>query len=308
MSKKVKVFLLIIIISMPFWLGINYLKIQIEDFAFAEKITENPPEFYLAEISFEKKNQRPDLKINSEIALSAKINSGGETSILFEKNKDKKVPIASLTKLMTAIVADEFYKPDIKTRISENAVDTKEPTGQLSPGERWKVKKLLRLVLIESSNDAAFALAEKMGKKAFVDLMNLKAKRIGMENTTFTNPTGLDKEDSFAKKTGTSSAFDLLKLGKYLIEEKPNLIKIMNQDKKEISLNGSFHHVAYNTNKLLDWPLVKAGKTGYTDKAQGCLFLLMEKDSTYYLNLILSSEERFEEMIKLVEYVNSLTH
>ena len=165
-----------------------------------------------------------------------------------------------------------------------------------------QAKDLLYIMLIESSNDAAFALAEVIGVKGFVDLMNLKAKDMGLEDTRFFEPTGLDPEDP-AQPVNYSSAQDLVKLGKYLLSEHPEILETLGKKEYPLYLeNGVFHHTLQNTNELLgEIPGIIAGKTGFTERAGGCLILILEgkNPGTYLINVILNSPDKFEDMRKL---------
>ena len=216
--------------------------------------------------------------------------------------------IASLTKLMTAVIGSEFYYSSLPIEISKKAVNQPEEAGNLEVGEVLNVEKLLYIMIIESSNDAAFALTQPMEKaEAFVDLMNLKAKDMGLKNTRFFNPTGIDPEKD-GEDFNFSTAEDLVKLTKYILK-KPLILEILG--KKEYNLyfeNGVLHHILHNTNKLLgEIPGIIGGKTGFTEKAGGCLILILKgrKPNTYLINVILNSPERFEDMKKLTDYAHS---
>lgn len=233
-------------------------------------------------------------------------NEQGEERIIFKKKEKQKMAIASLTKLMTGLIALEFYQPDLKTNISERAVSQPEQTGFLKTGERLTVNNLLYTALIESSNDAAFALAEIIEEKAFVDLMNLKAKDMGLQNTRFFNASGIDAGEF---NTNYSTAEDVIKLAKYVWLKKPLILEILSKKEYPLYLGkGKLHHIIYNTNTLLkEDPKVISGKTGFTSMAGECLFLLFEgkKAGDYYMAVVLNSKNRFEDMRKLIEYAHT---
>jgi D-alanyl-D-alanine carboxypeptidase (penicillin-binding protein 5/6) len=149
-----------------------------------------------------------------------------------------------------------------------------------------------------SSNDAAYALAEQIGVKDFVNKMNEKAKEIGLENTHFSNPTGLDPENlkwslENSDYFNYSTAKDLVLLGKYILENYPLIFEFSNQKNKI---------------QLLENQRLVGMKTGYTDEAGGCIFLIFSNDNgDYFLNVILgakSKEERFLQMQKLIDWIN----
>ncbi len=303
MTKNIKLFLIIILVSLPFYWGINLLEKNLEDFFYFKQVEKNPPSFFIAQIAQNYPTLK-DIQISAEAAISIEIDENGKEKIIFKRNENEKMAIASLTKLMTGITALEFYQPLDKIEISQATVDQPEDTGQLREGEVLKVEDLLRIMLIESSNDAAFALAEESGIGGFVHLMNLETKEIGLENTRFFNPTGLDpEEDPSIKKPNYSTARDLAKLTKYLLENHPLILDILSLKEYQLYLeNGVLHHNLKNTNELLgEIPGIIGGKTGFTEKAGGCLVLISKtgKEGNYLINVVLNSTKKFEDMKKL---------
>lgn len=242
-----------------------------------------------------------NLIINAQSFISVKIEPG-YGRILFSKNEEEKLPIASLSKLMTALVVLEEYDLSYNVAISQSAMDQEGEQGNLEEGEVLSVKNLLYITLIESSNKAAKALSEVMGTDKFVDLMNEKAKEMGLQNTHFEDSTGLD-EKSY------STSVDLAKLSGYLFENYPLFREIIKLKEFDLYLsNGVFHHKLINTNKLLGQVSgVMGGKTGWTDSAKGCFMLIQEgqKDKNYLIYVILGAEDRFLEMQKLINFINS---
>lgn len=324
MSKTSK-FLIIFMVSFAGWWGANLLYQNLEDFYYLNEITKNP-KLFLAQINIDpaaKLNHReinekyPEIKyleIEASSAISFLMSEQGEGKIIFQKNIYEKRPIASLTKLMTVLVAKELYRPDQIMIISEKAINQEEQTGDLKKGDKLSLNELLHSVLIESSNDAAWAIAEgKMvgaenfvGEKGFVELMNLEAQNLKMENTNFVNPTGLDGEENY------STAQDLLKLVQYIIKNHPDILEVTKKKSYEIlKPDGTLHHfIPENTNKLLgqNGLEIVGGKTGFTEEAGGCIILVLrEKEGDYLISLILgakSQETRFEEMKKIIEAIN----
>lgn len=296
---QLKIFIFAIFISIGFWWGINIFQKNLESFIYAKIIEKNPPIFLSAQISQNYIKDRP-LRISAQSAILVKIDSDKE-EILYEKNSDRKTEIASLAKLMTGIIVSEFYQSDSKIKISEKAIAQPEEKGKLLANETLKVKDLLRIMLMESSNDAAYALAETIGVKGFTDLMNLKAKDMGLENTYFYNFTGLDE----GKFTNYSTTKDLVKIGKYLLK-KPEILEMLGEKEYILYLeDGKFHHILYNTNELLkEIPEIIAGKTGTTPKAEECLFLILKnkKSESFFINVILNSKDRFRDAREILKY------
>ncbi|MCK4520408.1 D-alanyl-D-alanine carboxypeptidase [Candidatus Parcubacteria bacterium] len=326
--RGIKIFFIVFIISLPFWYGINILAENLENVFFFE-ITKNNPELFTAQVYqpdqlFPKKinnslaeTESENLEISAKSAISVWVGSQKRQKVLFQKNASEKLPIASLTKIMTAFITLKNYRPEQELIITKEAIQQEEEKGNLKQGEVLSVKNLLHIILIESSNDAAYALAEGkivgqeecIGEEKFVEMMNLKVKDLDLESTHFFNPTGVDedKPENFSKHYSTSQ--DLAKLSKYILNNYPEIFEISSKTSYEVfNVDGSLHHfIPANTNELLsdsEWQRKIIGsKTGWTPEAQGCLILVFKKGHGYMINVILGSEDRFEEMKKLINWV-----
>lgn len=325
---KFKFFLISFILSLPFWWGVDTLAGSLENFWFLEEIA-NRPEVFTAQINqriLERKIKNlkleklqaellKNLEIEAKAAISVELDNKGNEKILFEKNSEDLLPIASLSKLMTALVIfdlDETYSLPQMVTINEEAVEQEGVSryGDLKARENLSIGALLHIMLIESSNDAAFALSESIGEEGFVGLMNLYAEDIGLRNTHFVNPTGLDPDD-LLESVNYSTAGDLVKLAGYVLKKYPQIFEITNNQSYEILRpNGSLHHfIPENTNKLLaEIPEIIGGKTGWSLAAGGCLLLVLEKPEKngYFINIILGAGDRFREMRKIIEQVNRI--
>jgi len=321
-TQNIKFFLIVLLISFPFWWGINILEKNLKDFLFW-KMTQD--------ISFKAQTSQPltnlnlstfkplrnwnieDLQLKAKSAISVEVTKEGKTKVLFEKASSQKLPIASLTKLMTAyLILENHHDLSETIKITPEMVNQEEEIGNLKPGEVFKIRDLLYMSLIESSNDAAFALASGLkenSSQSFVDLMNEKAEELGLKNTYFANPTGLDP-DNPENPINYSTAKDLAKFAQFLLK-KPFLLETSITPELDIYLaNGIFHHRVKNTNVILrenlKWRnLIIGGKTGWTPRAGGCLLLILKnpKSNSFIINVILGSEDRFEEMKKLINWI-----
>jgi len=311
------IFLLSFLISLPFWWGINLLEKDLKDFFYWQEINKNH-QIFAAQISLEKqlRDLKPipnknveELKIGGKSAISFFLNNEGKEKILFEKEIDKKLPIASLTKLMTALVVLKYYDLSKEIKISKEAITQPENFGKLEAGMVFPVKYLLYPLLMESSNDAAFTLAndyEDITERDFVKLMRIEAKNLNLNNTFFDNPTGLDPEDS-GTELNYSTASDLVKLTKELLK-KPLIWEILATKKYVL-----YGPELINTNELLfddslSWQKrIVGGKTGYTEMSGGCMILVLRapKNQGYLINVVLGTDNnhtRFEEMKKLTNW------
>jgi serine-type D-Ala-D-Ala carboxypeptidase (penicillin-binding protein 5/6) len=237
------------------------------------------------------------LEVNAASYMSVLID-GNKDKVLLEKNVNELRYIASITKLMTAIIVIDNYNLEDDIIVSEKAVSTYSTIGELKVGEVFSVKDLLYMMLIESSNDAAEALSEKIGRNNFVSLMNKKALEINMKNTQFFNPSGLDFE---GEEGNPSSVNDLKKLTIHIINNYPLIYEILSMPEIDMYYMGKFHHKLENTNILLKedtsylW-----GKTGYTVKAGECIVLVMgvpfsNNENSYIINIIMNAPDRFRE-------------
>lgn len=315
-SQNLKFFFIGFVFSLPLFWGTNVFQKEMEDFLFWENMTNNP-QILTAQISQDlqleqlkpiRNWQIPNLEVNANSAISVLVKPGGSQKILFEKEKDRVLPIASLTKLMTANIVLEYYDLDREIQISKKAAS--QPAiglEELKMGENFRAQDLLYSTLIESNNRAAYALAEVIGESAFLDIMDLETENLGLENTYFANPAGLDPEGPEAP-INYSTSRELAKLVSHLLETKPEILKISALPEFNLFLTtGVFHHKIKNTNELLTKiPSIVGGKTGETLRAGGCLLLVLEspRGKGYLINVILGSDNRFEEMKKLVDWLN----
>ncbi len=188
--------------------------------------------------------------------------------VLFNKNADDQRPLASITKLMTALVAYELLDPEDTVAISLQA----EGNSGLNEGETFTMQNLADLTLIESSNDGATALGARAGSTVlpdedpnavFVQAMNLKAEELGLTKTYFKNSTGLDISETQAGAYG--SARDVALLMEYIITNVTDAVALTNTDVTTINNKNGDYHLVKNTNEVVnDIDGLIASKTGYT--------------------------------------------
>ncbi len=317
MSRNFKFFLVTLVLSLPFWWGINVLEERLENFFYWQELSQNA-QIFTAQIGLEERlnELKPirhgnvkDLELKATSAISVFLDNKGKEKILFEKESGKILPIASLTKLMTANVVLENYGLSKEIKISEKAVEQPEDLGKLAAERIFPVKYLLYPLLMESSNDAAFSLAndyDGMTIEKFVALMNSTAQKLNLNDTFFVNPSGLDPEENKPKtKINYSTTSNLAKLTKELLK-KPLIWEILSTPKYD-----SYGPKLINTNELLgEIPGIVGGKTGYTYAAGGCIILvtIAPKDAGFLVNIILGADGqngRFGEMEKLVNWLNT---
>jgi serine-type D-Ala-D-Ala carboxypeptidase (penicillin-binding protein 5/6) len=220
--------------------------------------------------------------------------------VLYEMNADQALPMASTTKVMTAILVLENANLSDSVTISEHASTVGESSAWLEKGEVLTVEQLLYALLIQSANDAAVALAEHVGgsEEAFVGMMNEKAQELGLENTHFANPHGLDAEGHY------TSARDLAITAAYAMRI-PLFREIVVSTGYEIPWPGNpYPRVLENHNKLLDmYPYATGIKTGYTLGAGKCLVASASKNGRELISVVLNGGDSYwDQTIQLMDY------
>lgn len=265
---------------------------------------ENNPKFYPI-----RNWDTPAIELQAKAAVAADLAS---ERIFYQKNINDPLPIASLTKLMTTLIVLENYNLDGLIKISKTAIETEGDKGGLVVDEELSARELLKIMLIESSNDAATALAEKngeLGVQKFVEMMNQKAQTLAMNQTKFKDPAGLNGGN-------ISSVSDLLKLVKHLFSLWPGIAEITRTSTLTVfSADGKISHQLKNTNLLLEKnPEIIAGKTGYSNEANGCLLILTKinpssslkiSEENKIITIVLGSSDRFGETEQLINWLKT---
>jgi serine-type D-Ala-D-Ala carboxypeptidase (penicillin-binding protein 5/6) len=217
-------------------------------------------------------------------------------TILASQNENQVLPLASITKVMTVLVASD--EPENQKMITK-AINPE--TSGLLQGEHWQLASLAALTLVSSSNEGASALAGN-NQKTFVNKMNEKAKNIGLTDLYFTNPTGLDDKPT---PGGQGSALSVAKLFTYAFKNKPDLFTPTKESLVQEKSDEGLNHIALNTNEIIDEvPGLLISKTGYTDRAGGNLGIIANLGLNRPVAVIVlgSSEKgRFTDTKKLVE-------
>ena len=237
-------------------------------------------------------------------AVSAVLMDAESGRVLYEKNAHEKLPIASTTKMMTALVIREQLNLKDSVVISPEAASVGEQEIWLEPGETLTVKDLLYALMVQSANDAAYALAQYTtgSAQSFAKLMNMEAEKIGLRESHFTNPHGLDEPGHY------STAYDLAVIGRYLLKD-PVLAKMAAAKKYEIPWpDHPYPRTALSHNEFLDrYPGATGIKTGYTLKAGWCLVASASREGKSLIAVVLNSEQRAAEAGILLDYGFSST-
>lgn len=223
---------------------------------------------------------------------------------LFSQNGDTPLPLASITKLLTAIVAADTMDADALVTVGEQDLATEGESG-LTYGEQWKLADLIAFMLITSSNDAATALRsayEQSTGGSFIASMNAHAARLGLTDALFRNETGLDIGGA---ASNTGSARDAALLLAAALTDIPDALDVTRYSSFTFtSTSGTVHRVE-NTNDLADdIPWAVGAKTGFTDTAGGNLAISLDISIGHPVVIVVlgsSREGRFTDMQKLVE-------
>lgn len=233
--------------------------------------------------------------LSAQAALVVDVSSGVS---LYEKDTDKRLLPASTTKIVTALVALDSYSLGDILKVGQIKVDGQKMGLRYS--EEISVEDLLYGLLIYSANDAAEVLAQgyKGGRETFVDAMNQKVKDLHLENSLFSNPSGLDGNGHF------TTARDLLTVSEYAMKN-PEFAKIVSTKEKTIkSVDGKISHKLVNINELLGKVEGVLGvKTGWTENARENLVTYIERDNHKVMLVLLGSQDRFGETKELIDWI-----
>ena len=233
--------------------------------------------------------------------------------VLFEKNKEQKISPASITKIMTAIVAfDLIKKGDLKLeekfKVSKNAwrMSSKGFSSMfIMPNDRVSVENLLKGIIIVSGNDACIALAEGIAgsEEEFVNMMNAMAEKIGLSNTRFANSSGIYDGDNY------STVEDIAKMSIYLINNFPNLYKYYSEKKFTWDRTGGAPITQGNRNPILYKDMGADGiKTGYLNNSGYSLAATIKKKDRRILSVVSGTDSknaRSRETIRLLSYAKN---
>lgn len=239
-------------------------------------------------------NAEVDVSAKSAILLEA--NTG---RVLYEKNAFKKMPMASTTKIMTAIVAIENCNIEETVIVGQNASGIEGSSIWLSVGEKMTLSDMLFGLMLASGNDAAVAIAEHVGGSVeeFVKMMNQKAADMGAYNTNFMNPNGLPADSHY------TTAYDLALISAYAMSM-PYFCEIVKTQYKTIPWEGhEWDRVVKNKNKILwNYEGGNGVKTGYTREAGRCLSAAANRNGMQLVSVVLSAPDMFNDCMHMMDF------
>jgi len=218
--------------------------------------------------------------------------------VLLEKNATQRLPPASLTKIMTALVALEKASPKQIVSVDSRALVKRPPRLKLKAGEEFLLHDLLAAMLVTSANDACQAVALQIGGEmpSFVDMMNARAQTLELSGTHFENPCGFDAPDHY------STAVDLAKLTEEAMSTPTFAMMVRTLERDIASLNGQHQVHLSSTNQLLLDSDITGVKTGFTAKAGRCLIASMYKNGHHLLLVGLNVKNRWKQAEQLFQY------
>lgn len=240
-------------------------------------------------------------------ARSAILFEGKTNTLLYEQEMNLRLAPASMTKIMTLLLIYEAIEKEVVTKetivtVSENAKSMEGSRAFLSVGEQISVDELIKCICIASANDAAVAMAEAISgsEESFVEKMNQKAKDLGLNNTLFSDCTGLSSKNHY------TSAYDLAVMADCLIDHFPDVLKYTSLKEDYIRKDTDSPFWLVNTNKLLGRVKGIDGlKTGYTSFSGYCITLHMDRNNMSLISVVMGytdSKIRNGESVKLLEY------
>ena len=251
----------------------------------------------------EDKDKNSDLAKDAKSAIMVEASTG---SVIYEKNSHEELPMASMTKIMTMLIIMEnidngTLKLTDEVTASEHASSMGGSQIFLEPGEKMTVEEMLKGIAIGSGNDAAVAMAEKIGgtEEDFVKLMNEKALELGLKNTHFDNACGLDSDNHY------SSSYDMAIMARELVKHK-KILEYTGTYEDYLRKNSDNSFWLVNTNKLVRfYQGVDGLKTGYTNKAGYCITTTALKDGMRLITVVMgepSSTIRNKETTTMLDY------
>ena len=225
-------------------------------------------------------------------------------NILYEKNAHASLPMASTTKIMTALVALEYFEPDEKITVSADAVGIEGTSACLDAGEIYTLKELLFAMLLQSANDAAAAIAIGVAGsvEGFSVLMNYKARTMGLSGSSFKNPHGLPDSEHY------TTAYELALISSYAMQNEC-IKEITSSKRASITSEQGKTRYFYNHNKMLSaYDGADGVKTGYTKASGRCLVSSAVRGDVRLIAVTLNCRDDWSEHKRMLDYGFSLAY
>ncbi len=222
--------------------------------------------------------------------------------VIYEKDAHTPLPPASITKILTGTIALETYNMNQKLTVSQHAADMEAYNMSTRAGEKLKVEDIMHGLFMISANDAAMILAEGIdgNEKTFMNLMDEKIRLLGLKNTTFKNPSGLDEDGH------VSSAYDISKITYYALKAHPEILKYMG-DTQPYSIaktdeNDAHYWPGHVSLTMRTYPEMLGAKTGFTDNARNTFIGVAQKNGHKFIFVFMGSDRGNEDAHTLLNY------
>jgi serine-type D-Ala-D-Ala carboxypeptidase (penicillin-binding protein 5/6) len=298
MTRNIRYFSAALLVSLPVWWTMNVSMAELQNILYWNELAVHPIDAHMfaAQVAAAKpirKGRAVEPVVRGDAAYAIFLQDTGKTKLLYEKNSEQALPIASITKLMTALITLEEIP--LTAVVSVN-------------NQNFYVQDALYSMLIESNNDMAGAFADFKGQEYFMTAMNARARELGLTHTSFKNPSGLDLTEP-PKPSNYSSAKDISEFVMYLLLEKPDVFDILSQQSAALyTVDRAFDHTMLNTNILISHPdeteRLVGGKTGWTPLAQGSLVYVVKspRQNGYIISVVLGSNDRFGDIKSIIDW------
>ena len=231
-------------------------------------------------------------------AKSAILIEASQNTVIYEKNADCKLPMASTTKIMTAITALEYFSSDASMTVPNEAVGTEGTSASLEAGEVYSLHDLLIALMLQSGNDAAVTIAINVAGtvERFAVLMNRTARNMGLTSTSFKNPHGLPAEDHY------TTARELAIITSHALKSKPLADIVATQRAKICSDSGKVRQFRNHNKLLMLYEGANGVKTGYTKASGRCLVSSATKNGQTLIAVTLNSHNDWNEHTAMLDY------
>lgn len=283
----------LLVVMLSFLVTVVTFDLVLRYYIFEKKVREFPLTISIAQYPVFKSSITPDISAKAIVVMD-----NDSKVLLFSKNPNLLFSMASTTKIMTALVALDYYKMnDILTIKTENLEGV---NVGFKTGEKLFFEDILYAMLLPSGNDAALSLAQNYpgGEDAFVKKMNEKSKLLHLDNTNFADAIGLEDSRDY------TTPFDLARLASLALENE-TFTKIVATKAMEISdVTGKNKYLLKNLNKLLGISGVNGIKTGYTDEAGQVLVTSKKEQNHTIIIVVMDSQDRFSDTVKLLNLVS----
>jgi D-alanyl-D-alanine endopeptidase (penicillin-binding protein 7) len=241
--------------------------------------------------------QTPPQNISSLAYVAVDLSNG---NVLAQKNQNSVLPIASITKLMNAVVVEEHVSPTKTVTLTKPMLKPEGTSPALFAGANLTVNQLLQAALTQSVNDAANALSYTLGTKKFVALMNAKAKLLGMESTTFVDPDGLNSSN-------VSSPTDLGKLLAYIYKNHPDILNMTKEDNFQLPDKTGTMCLFQNVNNMYNNSDFLGAKAGYIVESKQTLASVAIINGKPVAIVLLYSKTRAADALNIVSWLKQST-